>query len=199
LSNFVTCYAVHPDGRTVFVSVKDRRPDIDVLDKRRSTFTFDMERREWTHVGDWVLPFKGPAHYDRVLDAWVGLCIYREGGVCCCDVPPADAGGDTTITMPAWKLGRDAFFDVKGATGHLGATLVYMGDSTFCTLETRMPAGCNADARTRSRVVRMTRFVLKYGKEGELCTTHHRAYASVSYEVAHERFDRTQNPVAFWI
>ncbi|CAN6269242.1 unnamed protein product [Urochloa humidicola] len=201
-SSVVSGYAVHPDGRTVFVSVNNWRPDIlgkicAVLDRRKSTFTFDMERHEWTHAGKWLLPFKGRAHYDRELDAWVGLCLYREGAgrVCCCDVPPA--AGPGCKTMPAWKLGQDAFFDATCTTGHLGATLVYMGDSTFCVVEKGMPADCQAD--TRTRVVKMTCFVLKYDKEGDLCTTHHRTYASLSYEVAHEHLDRTQNPVAFWI
>ncbi|KAG2659941.1 hypothetical protein PVAP13_1KG403000 [Panicum virgatum] len=95
MSSVVSSYAVHPDGRTVFVSVWNWRPDIPGRiygqESRRSTFTFDMERLEWAHAGEWILPFKGRAHYDRELDAWVGLCLYREGDkrVCCCDVPPA--------------------------------------------------------------------------------------------------------------
>ncbi|KAG0527424.1 hypothetical protein BDA96_06G232200 [Sorghum bicolor] len=219
VSSVVSGYAVHPDGRTVFVSVENWRPDIPGricrhhLDCRRSTFSFDMERHEWTHVGEWLLPFKGQAHYDRELDAWVGLCLYKQGAgrVCCCDVPavvpPRDGasgggggGGETTtITMPAWKLGRDVLFE-KDSDQHLGATLVYMGDSRFCMVERRMPPDCD-EGYARTRVLKMTGFFLKYDKEGELrvATTRHRAYASFSYEVAHQLIDRTQNPVAFWI
>ncbi|RLM66459.1 hypothetical protein C2845_PM16G20010 [Panicum miliaceum] len=202
VSSVVTGYAVHPDGRTVFVSVRDWRPDIPgkiyILKSRRSTFTFDMERLEWAHAGEWLLPFKGRAYYDRELDAWVGLCLHREaaGRVCCCDVPPAPPAGAGCETMPAWKLGRDVFFgDPGSALGHLGATL--LSDSTFCVVEGGIPMDCDGD--TRTRVVKMTCFRLKYGKDGDLCTTHHRAYASLSYGVAHERMDRTQNPVAFWM
>ncbi|OEL37349.1 hypothetical protein BAE44_0001632 [Dichanthelium oligosanthes] len=207
-SSVVSGYAAHPDERTVFVSVRDWRPGIGkiyVHASRRSTFTFDMERLEWSHAGEWLPPFKGRAHYDRELDAWVGLCLYSEGAgrVCCCDVPPAAGAGSETMTMPAWKLGQDVFFGAPaGPVGHLSATLVYMGgDSRFCMVVTR-----EADARiggykysSRGRVVEMTCFVLKYDKEGDLCTTSRRAYASLTYEVAHEGIDGTQNPVAFWM
>ncbi|CAD6259646.1 unnamed protein product [Miscanthus lutarioriparius] len=210
VSSVVSGYAVHPDGRTVFVSVKDWRPDIPgkicshYLDCRQSTFTFDMERHEWTHVGEWLLPFKGQAHYDRELDAWVGLCLYKQGAgrVCCCDVPavpPHDGGGGGgggETTMPAWKLGQDVLFETTDTRQHLGATFVYMGDSRFCMVERQ-----DCDAYARTRVLKMTRFLLKYDKDGELCVaaTRYRAYASLSYEVAHQRVDRVQNPVAFWI
>jgi len=54
----------------------------------------------------------------------------------------------------------------------------------------------DCDAYARTRLVKMTRFFLKYDKEGEPCvaTTRHRAYASFSYEVAHQRVDRVQKP-----
>ncbi|PUZ48870.1 hypothetical protein GQ55_7G280600 [Panicum hallii var. hallii] len=177
VSSVVTGYAVHPDGRTVFVSVRDWRPDIPgkiyILKSRRSTFTFDMERLEWAHAGE-----------------------EAPGRVCCCDVPPAPPAGAGCETMPAWKLGRDVFFgDPGSALGHLGATL--LSDSTFCVVEGGIPMDCDGD--TRTCVVKMTCFRLKYCEDGDLCTTHHRAYASLSYEVAHERMDRTQNPVAFWM
>jgi len=99
-----------------------------------STFTLDTESLEWTYLGEWLLPFKGEAHYDSELDAWVGLCLYKEGAghACCCDVPPA-AGCQT---MPAWKLGKDLLFDA-GSSTHAGAKLVYMGDSRFCLVTCR--------------------------------------------------------------
>jgi len=94
----------------------------------------DTESLEWTYLGEWLLPFKGEAHYDSELDAWVGLCLYKEGAghACCCDVPPA-AGCQT---MPAWKLGKDLLFDA-GSSTHAGAKLVYMGDSRFCLVTCR--------------------------------------------------------------
>jgi hypothetical protein len=43
------------------------------------------------------------------LDAWVGLCIHKEGTVhvCSSDVPPATG----CATMLVWKLGVEVFFD----------------------------------------------------------------------------------------
>ncbi|KAL6651334.1 hypothetical protein ACP70R_010259 [Stipagrostis hirtigluma subsp. patula] len=193
-SRQASSYALHPDGRTIFVSVRKGSGNGEY--SRNSTFAFDTERLEWTHLGDWLLPFKGRAYYDGELDAWVGLCMYKEGAghVCCCDVPPAAGAGSET--MPVWKLGKDVFFDADSKR-HLGATLVYMGDSMFCLAECRRHRDATRDRRLR--VLKMTTVVLKYDKDGELCTTHHRAYASMSYEIAHERIDLLPNPVAFWM
>jgi hypothetical protein len=57
-----------------------------------------------------------------------------------------------------------------------------------------MPPDCDEYARTR--VLKMTCFSLKYDKDGGLCVaaTRHRAYASFTYEVAHQRVDRVQKP-----
>ncbi|WVZ55797.1 hypothetical protein U9M48_006413 [Paspalum notatum var. saurae] len=99
------------------------------------------------------LPFTGRAHYDRKLDAWVGLCRFKEGAgrLCCCDVPPAAGRCET---MPAWKLGKDAFFVEDPSTWrHLGATLVYMGDSRFCLAESRWVPEDDAGSDQRRRVV----------------------------------------------
>jgi len=49
----IVCYALHPDGRTLFVSAGSRTKN------RPCTFSFDAERLEWTHHGDWLLPFAG--------------------------------------------------------------------------------------------------------------------------------------------
>ncbi|CAN6229442.1 unnamed protein product [Urochloa humidicola] len=204
LAPFATClvsgYALHPDGRTLFMSVKGWNPNphetLAIRGERRSTFTFDTESHEWSYLGEWLLPFKGRADYDSDLDAWVGLCLYKEGvgHVCCCDVPPAAAAGCQT-TMPAWKLGKDLLFDATSRM-HRGATLVYMGDSRFCLVECR-----KADSTKRSlrRVLNMASFEIKYGKEGELRSVKHRAYGSVSYQLAHECNDLTTKPVAFWM
>jgi hypothetical protein len=83
-SSHVIGYALHPNGRTIFMSIKD-------WDTRNCTFAFDTERLEWSHLGDWLLPFQGRGHYDRELDAWVRMCRFEEGEdhLCCCDVPPA--------------------------------------------------------------------------------------------------------------
>ncbi|CAN6290452.1 unnamed protein product [Urochloa humidicola] len=195
-SRNVNSYALHPDGRTIFMSVKAWSSSTRTLDKRNSTFTFDTERLEWTHVGEWLLPFKGRAHYDRELDAWVGICLFKEGAghLCCCDVPdPAAAGCETT--MPAWKLGKDLFFDECSEVRHSGATLVYMGDSRFCLIESRVPE----EYHQPLRVLAITCFGLKYDKVGELVTTQYRAHASISYQTAHKQMGLDMDPVAFWM
>ncbi|EES11385.1 hypothetical protein BDA96_06G225400 [Sorghum bicolor] len=181
----VTSYAVHPDGRTIFVSVGRRMIN-------PGTFTFDVESLEWTYVGDWTLPFKGQAYYDHELDAWVGLCNRKEGigHVCSSDVPPATG----CATMPVWKLGVEVFFDTSSER-HLGATLVYMDNSRFCLVESRMAK----DGDFYPRLVKMTSFMLKYGKEGELRVAGRRTYASMDYQLPHKHIDRCLDPIAFWV
>ncbi|KAL6624816.1 hypothetical protein ACP70R_032137 [Stipagrostis hirtigluma subsp. patula] len=189
-STLICGYAVHPDNRTIFVSVKNI---VSYPGRLACTFTFDMERFEWTRLGDWLLPFKGRAYYDHDLDAWVGLCLHKEGvgRVCCCDVPPSTG----CTTMPSWKLGVDVLFDKDKR--HVGAKLVYIGDSRFCLVESRLPK--DDDYYPRLRSVKMTSFVLKYGKKGELKVYSQRTYGSMSYQIAHEGFDLGTDPVAFWI
>ena len=77
----IMSYAVHPDGRTVFVSTATRAAH----GSRRGTHSFDTTRREWRCHGDWVLPFHGQGFFDRELDAWVGL-DEEQGCVCACQV-----------------------------------------------------------------------------------------------------------------
>jgi hypothetical protein len=117
----VACYALHPDNRTLFVSA------------RGGTFSFDAERLEWTHRGDWLLPFDGQAYYDAQLEAWVGLYGKRDKAdhLCSCDV---SAGAGKLTHPPSWKLCKDKLFD-KDSALHRGAKLVYMGDRKFCLVE----------------------------------------------------------------
>jgi hypothetical protein len=205
-SCLVSGYALHPDGRTIFMSVECWRPNpnnsLSIGGGRNSTFTFDTESLAWTYLGEWLLPFRGRAHYDGELDAWVGLCFYREGAghLCCCDVPPA-AGCQT---MPAWKFCKDLLFDVESGT-HVGATLLYMGDARFCLVECTSPKteddhdDSNRRRRQRLRVLNLTSFAIGYSKEGDLRIIKHRACGSMSYQIAHECFDVLRNPVAFWM
>jgi hypothetical protein len=69
----IVCYALHPDGRTFFVSSGSRQHK-----DRPATFSFDAERLKWTYHGDWLLPFDGQAHFDAELEAWVGLARDKE-------------------------------------------------------------------------------------------------------------------------
>ena len=75
----VTAYAMHPDGRTLFVSCANSRKT------GRHTYSFDTRSHEWTSHGDWVLPFQNQGYFDGELDAWVGL--RKDGYVCSCRVP----------------------------------------------------------------------------------------------------------------
>jgi hypothetical protein len=67
----IAAYALHPDGRTIFISTA-----------HHSTHSFDTSSGVWTELGDWVLPFRGQAYFDAELDAWVGL-HHKEGGYVC--------------------------------------------------------------------------------------------------------------------
>ncbi|KAG2645622.1 hypothetical protein PVAP13_2KG435300 [Panicum virgatum] len=120
-SNRISSFALHPDGRTLFVS------------QDQSTFSFDTESQEWAAHGNWTLPIKGQAYFDGELDAWVGLCCHKggEGYICSADVTPAAAD---CRRLPAWKLGKELVFDA-GSRRHLGAKLVYMGDTRYCLVE----------------------------------------------------------------
>ncbi|KAL5212002.1 hypothetical protein ABZP36_022849 [Zizania latifolia] len=57
---FIAGHAVHPDGRTIFVSVHNRRHDDDA-DRKKSTYSFNTVRSVWTWHGEWMLPFHGGA------------------------------------------------------------------------------------------------------------------------------------------
>ena len=77
-----------------------------------------------------MLPFTGEAYFNAELEAWVGLCSEWNGVGCFCACDVARIAAEFTST-PAWKLGQDRLFR-KGPRLHLGAKLLYMGDSKFC-------------------------------------------------------------------
>ncbi|CAM0884634.1 unnamed protein product [Alopecurus aequalis] len=192
-SSHVVSTASHPDGRTLFVS--------GFTDEGKSTFALDTESLGWTCQGSWVMPFRDQAYFDEGLDAWVGLCRFKGGvgHVCSCDVP-AVAAAKRGGTMPAWKLGKDRLFDADGER-HLGATLLHLGSSDYCLIENLLHRDFNPYDRCRGptrRVLYVTRFGLKYDKDGDLRTTRLRAR---SYEMTegHEFNDPCNAPVAFWM
>jgi hypothetical protein len=83
-SSCVSSYAVHPDGHTIFVSVTGYKLNPGLILPNHgdlsSTFTFDVESLEWTHVGDWILPFRGQAYYDHDPRAGrLGWAMYPQG------------------------------------------------------------------------------------------------------------------------
>ncbi|TVU45029.1 hypothetical protein EJB05_04498, partial [Eragrostis curvula] len=145
--HYLASYAVHPDGRTIFVSVKPTRVGHDVT-TTPATYAFDTAAG-WTKQGDWALPFNGLAHYDADLDAWVGLAgdahleCFRH--ICACDVvtpSSAGGGGEQQPCCPSWKMLRDAEtpFSVDPNEEHVGACLVYCRGGRrrgeFCLVQT---------------------------------------------------------------
>jgi hypothetical protein len=183
----IAYYALHPDNRTLFVSAWG------------GTFSFDAERLEWTHRGDWMLPFDGQAYYDAQLEAWVGLYRKRDkaGRLCSCDVP---AGAGKLTHPPSWKLCKDKLFG-KDSALHRGATLVYMGDRKFCLVESmfhkddqhlhRDPVTVDdffdvRYSRRRRRVLRMTTFGLAYIKAGELQIVLRQGHTPMTFKRPHD-------------
>ncbi|KAF7006980.1 LOW QUALITY PROTEIN: hypothetical protein CFC21_021966 [Triticum aestivum] len=167
------CYAVHPDGRTLVVSARKWRHEAE-----KGTFSFDTERLEWTRHGDWMLPFRGQAHYVAALDAWVGICRHKggTGHICSSDFMPVGSGARPT-TLPRWKLlGEEKLFDDESPL-HLGATLVPMGGGRFCLVESTWHKG-DEDVRRRK------------GVESGMCNV---------FKRAHDMPDTLVSPVAFWI
>ncbi|XP_066320757.1 uncharacterized protein [Miscanthus floridulus] len=175
----VKCYALHPDGRTLFVSAASRRSH------RSGSFSLDAERLEWTRRGDWLLPFAGQSYFDAELEAWVGLCRERDnaGRLCSCDVVAPVAAGELA-TPPSWKIGEDTLFrEDYSEQLRLGAKLVYMGGhSKFCLVELlfhKDDEHLDSENKVwpprprprRRRVLNLTTFGVKYNKEGQLRTS----------------------------
>ncbi|RCV40911.1 hypothetical protein SETIT_9G093100v2 [Setaria italica] len=115
----VISYAMHPDGRTIFVSVGG--------DAVPATFSLDTQ-----------LPFTGRAYFVPELDAWVGLSgdPANIGRLCSCDVASTNSNGASQQQCPTMKLSKEKLFSKVPGEKHIGATLVYMGvESNFCLLE----------------------------------------------------------------
>ncbi|KAF7063551.1 hypothetical protein CFC21_070069 [Triticum aestivum] len=84
-------YALHPDGRTIFVSSWSRAVC--------GTYSVDTRSCKWRRHGEWMLPFRGRGYFDAELDAWVGL--HEDGYVCSCQVASRSGG---TTQQPKWKM-----------------------------------------------------------------------------------------------
>jgi len=178
----VRAYAVHPDGRTIFVSAKElwsREGEGD------TTHSFDTRSSVWTRHGEWQLPFHGQGYYVDEVDAWVGL--RRDGFLCSCAIPSRRR---TAERPPDSKLGRKTLFreNPKRHVGQpTGATLTYMGDARFCLVECAARQGVRwrdaSDGEVDGCVLHVTVFGVKYDKRGGLQTTdhHERSYLVSRY------------------
>jgi hypothetical protein len=169
----ITSLAVHPRSGTIFVSAS--RQEV------WGTFSYGTRGGgQWKRRGNWVLPFKGPAHYDDVLGAWVGLHTHSvvtndaDGYLCACHIMSGRQ-------PPKWKVGREKLFLKHPHWRHVDAKLVHMGEgSKYCLVERLVPEGGN----TMNYVLRVTTFIVKYTEDGELSTTAHRPacfYKAPSY------------------
>ncbi|XP_062187046.1 uncharacterized protein LOC133890607 [Phragmites australis] len=188
----VSSYAVHPDGRTLFVSARWHLPSF-------VTYTFDTVETpfQWKRQGKWKLPFTGRAHFDWKLEAWVGLSgdLQTTGYVCACDVVSAKSDGSGG-KCPSWKVSKEKLLSEDPAEKHLGAVLVYLAgrSSKFCLVQ------CVSvdDDCVEERKFRFTTFSLKYDKNGDLTTGNTRRVRY--YKVPEETCGSSLiYPLAFWM
>ncbi|WVZ50856.1 hypothetical protein U9M48_002068 [Paspalum notatum var. saurae] len=180
----IVSYAVHPDGRTIFVTANTPKED--------RTFSFDTRRCEWRFHGEWALPFEGQGYFDSQLDAWVGL--QQDGGICSCQVI---SHGSTGAVQPDWKMAKDKLWSPNKKVA-LGPTLTSMGGARFCLVECVMREGLveyeDAFGDHDGCVLHITMFGLKYSHR-EVLQTFGRTTSSCPVSKHFTSF----SPVAFWM
>ncbi|GJN33458.1 hypothetical protein PR202_gb22061 [Eleusine coracana subsp. coracana] len=181
----VIAHALHPDGRTLFVSTSYGTTHF---------FGTTSNGGVWKELGDWVLPFQGQGHFDAKLDAWVGLHHKEDGYVCCC---PVVSRSVVTTRPPKCKMLQEKLFhretqeEVPTPTHkHLNTTLVYKGDSRLCLVDNSMTRHDFKHA-----VLHVTIFGLKYDHRGHLQTKIRRTVTSYSVSNASAYFTHP----AFWM
>ncbi|KAM0895125.1 hypothetical protein ACQ4PT_024030 [Festuca glaucescens] len=217
----ITSYAVHPDGKTIVVSVET------------STFSLDTESADpkWRFHGDWMLPFAGCGHFVPDLGAWVGISgdPTMLGCLCSCAVFSPDSDPCRIRQPPASKLSKKKLFCVNPAEEHIGANLVYMGARGFCLVQYFSVEDYDTDGVSSSDDtegvsssddtegvssfdyvpelapelapspyrLRLTMFSLKYDKEDLLTETPCRV---ICYKLPRESdIHRFNDPPAFWM
>ncbi|KAK3128837.1 hypothetical protein QOZ80_6BG0466980 [Eleusine coracana subsp. coracana] len=191
-SVFITGYAVHPDGRTIFVSV-ERMTLVDRTNP--STYSFDTQRCEWKRHGDWLLPFDGEGLYDSRLDAWVGLC--DDGFPCACDIPSSCDGDPSGMTpAPGFRVGKDMVFRKRSKIA-AEVALARVDNGEFCVAELQPPEGVDllAVGDDGRRMLHVSVFSLVYNEARELRTINHRR--ATSYQVT--KHDLLFKAKGFWM
>lgn len=182
----VTCHAVrmHPDGRTVFVSVRRRRDAW--MD--HGTFSLHAGSRdaEWRHHGDWMLPFTGRAFFEPQLDAWVGLD--EHGHICSCN---GMSRRGSRRAAPARKVAKETLLRVADPGRRLDATLAHMGDGMFCLVEREGCEAMNTFGDGDACVLHVTTFAVRYDSHGDLTVADRRQAGSFVVST-HDRFFKMQ-------
>ncbi|KAM0865529.1 hypothetical protein ACQ4PT_043228 [Festuca glaucescens] len=160
--------------------------------------------RKYDECGDPLDPEEGP---DGELDTWVGLhklhgpsrwpydmdiARHTDGYLCSSEVISPEE--DSTTQPPASKLCTERLFDPDGVW-RVGASLVYMGDSTYCLVEVDALETFQERRAGNKSAVRLSVFRLKYGKNGELTITARRPDRSYLFS----RFDENTKVRAFWM
>lgn len=183
------------------------------------TFSYDTERGgEWTRRGGWRLPFKGQAHYDRHLDAWVGIGASSSGAgghprLVACDVVHLSDAADDPSPPPKWTACEETLTFLQGGAlreRRVGGDpkLVPMGGGggTFCVVESAPRAGLELIGLGSllgdgdKFELRVTVFHAKYGENGELLmTTTASAAAAASHTYALSRYLSNFHAPAFWM
>ncbi|KAF7059721.1 hypothetical protein CFC21_066587 [Triticum aestivum] len=72
------------------------------------TYSFNTDSHEWSYVGSWELPFRGPAEFVPELGRWLGFSTVRENQyVCASDLSTAEDGAVPALCCE-WKQELDA-------------------------------------------------------------------------------------------
>ncbi|KAF7095301.1 LOW QUALITY PROTEIN: hypothetical protein CFC21_097501 [Triticum aestivum] len=178
----VNSYALHPDGCTIFMSTANFM--------LHGHYSFNTKDSVWRWHGEWALPFSGQAHFDRELNAWVGL--HRDGYICCQVASPS-----CHSTTPTLQTTKEKLF-CKDRKPHMGVSLSYVGMSKFCLVQRVEREGLE-EALARGDyagcVLHITLFGLKFNHKGELQITDHRSTRSFIVSRHKDHF----MPVAFWM
>uniref|UniRef100_M8C1P3 Uncharacterized protein n=1 Tax=Aegilops tauschii TaxID=37682 RepID=M8C1P3_AEGTA len=107
----VNSYALHPDGCTIFMSTANfmTAPSKGCM----GTYSFNTKDSVWRWHGEWALPFTGQAHFDRELNAWVGLGW--DGYISACQV--ASPSCHSTTPTQDWASTQELNFNFGGKLG----------------------------------------------------------------------------------
>ncbi|CAO2169713.1 unnamed protein product [Urochloa humidicola] len=174
---YTQAHALHPDGRTIFMTSADDRYSI-------NTYSFNTKDSVWRCHGNWSLPFLGHGHFDSELDAWVGLDM--NGRVCACQVISPSFQCTAPCFYPDCKVTQETIFSKER---HIKATLTFMGGGKYCLVE------CVGSANDDGCVICLTVFGLKYNHKGELHIRDHRSTSSFLVY----RYKYHFVPKAFWM